>query len=144
MGDWQLSQFGTGVAPIISRRRSPSEIAAVTSANPVDSPPRSGLVIFDDLDVHWLRYAYGMKEYILKSQELERVSVLYLLDMNAFPAHVLDQGTYYISRSIEVEDAARLLIKSAHLRHEDLTAEEQEIAHNIAKVSSGIKLAFVG
>lgn len=144
MGDWQLSQFGTGVAPIISRRRSPSEIAAVTSANPVDSPPRSGLVIFDDLDVHWLRYAYGMKEYILKSQELERVSVLYLLDMNAFPAHAFDRETYYISRSIEVEYAVLLLMKSAHLRPEDSTAEDKEIAYDIAKVRTGARAVFVG
>ncbi|KAF8607249.1 hypothetical protein BDV93DRAFT_542232 [Ceratobasidium sp. AG-I] len=115
------------------QRRSRSEIAAIAPAALTDSPPRVGLVIFDDPAMDSFSYVHFFKGYMAQALGFERFSMLYLLNSSSFPADNFNRKTYYISRSLEVEDAASLLIKSAHLKHDTLLREREETARDIAK-----------
>ncbi|KAF8599977.1 TPR-like protein [Ceratobasidium sp. AG-I] len=143
LDQWKPLQTTAALDPMAQQGCSHSEIASVTSTTMTDSPSRIALVIFDDLDIPGFRHAYAFKRYMLEVFGFERVSVLYLLDVNTFRGYDIDQKTYCIPRSLEIEDAVRALAKSAYLQCGDLHVEAEETARDIVKYFDYYPVAIV-
>ena len=129
--EWDLHRPKEALDPTAKQGRSRSETAVVSAATRVDSSPRAGLVIFDDPTVSWNHYFYVFKRYMVKVLGVERVSVLYLLDINTSPTHDADLNVF---QTPGMEDGTRIFTTPVHLQQEDLPVEEGKATRYIGEV----------